>query len=206
MARRYAEADTDFSSPALIEDPSTSLWRAYVNTRLAHFPEARTQFAKGAEAFGLLPPLWRARFARAEAEAAIAQGDLVAADVSIRQSLREKVSSEEQLLGRLVQARVIELQGEKDRALQSIRQTIDRNLAPHGLTQAQWLPLVDITTSRSPAFGRVCTPLPRSFKEHYRSCGSDVEGLDLIGHGDFEALITVRHQLFIDAIALIAQQ
>ena len=30
------------------------------------------------------------------------------------------------------------------RALQSIRQTIDRELAPHGLTQAQWLPLVRI--------------------------------------------------------------
>ena len=30
------------------------------------------------------------------------------------------------------------------RALQSIRQTIDRGLAPHDLTQAQWLPLVRI--------------------------------------------------------------
>lgn len=117
MARRYAEADADFSSPALIEDPSTSLWRAYVNTQLAHFPEARAQFAKGAEAFGLLPPLWRARFARAEAEAAIVQGDMVAADSSIRQSLREKIPADEQLLSRLVQARVIELQGHKDRAL-----------------------------------------------------------------------------------------
>jgi tetratricopeptide (TPR) repeat protein len=117
MARRYAEADADFSSPTLAEDPSTALWRAYVNTQLAHNPEARAQFARGAEALGLLPPLWRARFTRAEAQAALAQGDLVAADASIRQSLREQVSSEEQLLGRLVQARVIELQGEKDRAL-----------------------------------------------------------------------------------------
>lgn len=30
------------------------------------------------------------------------------------------------------------------RALQSMRQTIDRGLAPHDLTQAQWLPLVRI--------------------------------------------------------------
>ena len=30
------------------------------------------------------------------------------------------------------------------RALQSMRLTIDRNLAPHDLTQAQWLPLVRI--------------------------------------------------------------
>jgi DNA-binding MarR family transcriptional regulator len=30
------------------------------------------------------------------------------------------------------------------RAVQSMRQSIDRGLAPHGLTQAQWLPLVRI--------------------------------------------------------------
>ena len=117
MARRYAEADTDFSSPALLEDPSTSLWRAYVNGKLGHYPEARADFAKGAPAFGLMPAHWRARFARSDAEAALAVGDLVAADTSIRQALQEKVSSEDHVLSRLTQARVIELQGFKDRAL-----------------------------------------------------------------------------------------
>ena len=117
MARRYAEADADFSSPALAEDPSKSLWRAYVNTQMAQFPEARTEFARGAEAYGLLPGLWRARFARADAQAALALGDLVAAEAGVRQALQENVGSEEQLLTRLVQARVIELQGHKDRAL-----------------------------------------------------------------------------------------
>ncbi|HEX7885247.1 MAG TPA: endoglucanase [Phenylobacterium sp.] len=117
FARRYAEADTDFSSPALADDPSTALWRAYVNTQIAQYPEARAQFAKGVEAYGLMPALWKARFARADAEAALAQGDLVGADSRIRMSLQEKVSSEEQLKSRLVQARVIETQGFQDRAL-----------------------------------------------------------------------------------------
>ncbi len=117
MARRYAEADTDFSSPALQEDPSSSLWRAYVNAQMAHFPEARAQFAAGAPAYGLLPAVWRARMARADAEAALSLGDLVAADASIRQALQEQVSSEDHVRSRLTQARVIELQGFKDRAL-----------------------------------------------------------------------------------------
>jgi len=117
MARRYAEADADFSSPALSDDPSTALWRAYVNTQIAQYPEARTQFAKGIEAYGLMSPVWKARFARADAQAALALGDLVGADGRVRMALEEKVSSEEQLRTRLVQARVVELQGFQDRAL-----------------------------------------------------------------------------------------
>lgn len=117
LARRYAEADTDFSSPALADDPSTALWRAYVNTQIAQYPEARAQFAKGAEAYGLMSPLWKARFARADAQAALAQGDLVNAEARIRMALEEKVSSEEQLRSRLIQARIVELQGFQDRAL-----------------------------------------------------------------------------------------
>jgi len=117
LARRYAEADADFSSPALADDPSTALWRAYVNTQIAQYPEARSQFAKGIEAYGLMPPFWKSRFARADAQAALAQGDLVGADARIRMALAEKVSSEEQLRSRLVQARIVELQGFQDRAL-----------------------------------------------------------------------------------------
>jgi len=121
LARRYAEADADFSSPTLADDPSTALWRAYVNTQIAQYPEARAQFARGVEAYGLMSPLWKARFARADAQAALALGDLVGADNRIRMSLEEKVSSEEQLKGRLIQARIIELQGYQDRALKIYR-------------------------------------------------------------------------------------
>lgn len=117
MARRYKEADADFSSPVLSEDPSSALWRAYVATQLAQWSEARAQFAKGAEAYALFPPVWKARFARADAQAALAQGDLNGADARIRLALQEKTDPYEELATRLVQARVIELQGHKDRAL-----------------------------------------------------------------------------------------
>ncbi|ODT88692.1 endoglucanase [Phenylobacterium sp. SCN 70-31] len=117
MSRRYAEADTDFSAPALADDPSTSLWRAYLDTQLAQYAEARTQFTKGAEAFGLFSPIWKSRFARADAQAALAQGDLAGAESRIRLALEERVDPEERLRTRLVHARIIEMNGYKDRAL-----------------------------------------------------------------------------------------
>ncbi len=117
LARRYAEADTDFSSPVLADDPSTALWRGYIDSKLARWPDARANFLRGVEAYSLVSPLWRARFARADAQAALAQGDIAGADNRIRMSMENKVSPEEQLLSCLVKARVIELQGFKDRAL-----------------------------------------------------------------------------------------
>ncbi|WP_293904166.1 tetratricopeptide repeat protein [Phenylobacterium sp.] len=117
LARRYAEADADFSAPSLADDPSTAMWRAYVDTKLAHYADGRAQFVRGVEAYGLFSPLWKARFARADAQAALAQGDIVGADNRIRMAMENKVSSEEQLLSCLVKAKVIELQGHKDRAL-----------------------------------------------------------------------------------------
>ncbi|WP_411286631.1 endoglucanase [Phenylobacterium sp.] len=117
LARRYKEAEADFSSPVLADDPSSALWRSYVAVQQAQWPEARAQFAKGAESFALFSPVWRARFARADAQAALAQGDLPGAEARIRLALMDKTDPLEELATRLVQARIIELQGHKDRAL-----------------------------------------------------------------------------------------
>lgn len=117
MARRYKEAEADFSVPALVEDRSSSLWRAYIAAQLAQWPEARAQFAKGAEAFDMFSPTWKARFARADAQAALAQGDLQLADARIQLALADKTDVWEELATRLVQAHIIEQEGHKDRAL-----------------------------------------------------------------------------------------
>jgi tetratricopeptide (TPR) repeat protein len=117
LSRRYAEADTDFSSPALTGDPSTSLWRAYISAQLGHNAEARTQFANGLEAFDQFTPVWKARFARADAQAALALGDLAGAENRINLALQEKVEPQDELRNRLVQARLIEMQGYKERAM-----------------------------------------------------------------------------------------
>jgi tetratricopeptide (TPR) repeat protein len=117
MARRYKEAEADFSAPVLAEDKSASLWRAYIAAQLAQWSEARGQFVKGAEAFNMFSPTWKARFARADAQAALAQGDLASADARIHLALADKTDPWEELATRLVQARVIEQQGHKNRAL-----------------------------------------------------------------------------------------
>jgi len=117
QARRYKEAEADFSSPVLVEDPSSALWRSFIASQQAQWPEARAQFAKGAQAFAQFSPTWKARFARADAQAALAQGDLPGADARIRLALMDKTDVWELLETRLLQARVIELQGHPDRAL-----------------------------------------------------------------------------------------
>jgi hypothetical protein len=117
MARRYKEADADFSAPVLADDPSSALWRALIAAKQAQWAEVRAQFTKGGEAYALFSPTWRARFARADAEAALKQGDLVGAEARINLALMEKVDPLEELAARLVQARVLEAEGHKDRAL-----------------------------------------------------------------------------------------
>ena len=117
MARRYKEAQADFSAPVLLDDPSAALWRSYIAGQLAQWTEARSQFAKGAEAFAHFSPVWKARFARTDAQAAIELGDLAGADARIRLALSDKTDPLEECATRLVQARVIELQGHQDRAL-----------------------------------------------------------------------------------------
>ena len=117
MARRYKEADADFSAPVLADDPSSALWRALSAAKQAQWGEVRTQFSKGAEAYALFSPTWRTRFARADAEAALRQGDLAGADARVNLALQEKVDPLEELATRLIQARVLEAEGHKDRAL-----------------------------------------------------------------------------------------
>ncbi|WP_374469050.1 endoglucanase [Phenylobacterium sp.] len=125
MARRYKEAEADFSAPVLAEDPSASMWRSYVAAQQAHWPEARAQFAKGIEAFSQFSPVWKARFARGDAQAALAMGDLPGAEARIKLALADKTDSLEELATRLVQARLFEMQGDRERALR-VYQAVSR--------------------------------------------------------------------------------
>jgi len=117
MARRYKEAQADFSSPVLADDPSSALWRAYIDTQLSEWTDSRAQFAVGAEAFTYFSPVWRARFARSDAQAALGLGDLDGATARIALALAEKTDAVEELATRLVQARIAEAAGQKTRAL-----------------------------------------------------------------------------------------
>jgi tetratricopeptide (TPR) repeat protein len=117
MAGRYKEAETDFASPALEDDPAASLWRGYVFAKLSQWPDARKEFAEGTSALSQFPPLWRARFARAAAETALSLGDLAGAKSWITYALSVPVDPIEDAQTRLLQARLIEQQGDPTAAL-----------------------------------------------------------------------------------------
>jgi len=117
MAGRYKDAQPDLTVGMLADDPASALWRGYADEKLGQYADARAQFAAGAPALFQFNAKWRGRFARADAEAAIALNQLPVADVAIDDALRGQDDPLEQLSIRLVQARLFEAEGEKDRAL-----------------------------------------------------------------------------------------
>ncbi len=142
LANRLSEADADFASPVLADDPSASEWRGYISAQQGSWADARQKFADGARALDLFPPLWRARFLHAQAEAALGVGDLVGAARLIDAALKQpKTPVEDQLDIRLTQAKMFEAKGEKSRALRMFqaisRAPIDRIAAPAMLHTTQ---------------------------------------------------------------------
>ncbi len=109
MAGRYKDAQADFSSPTLFDDPSSALWRGYVAARLGDSAGARQAFAAGQSVLGQVAPAWRARFLTAQGEAALASGDLAAANQALRSAVAHRPSGIDNdrlqlALGRLAQA------------------------------------------------------------------------------------------------------
>ena len=135
MAGRLTEADADFSSPVLADDPSSALWRGYISAKQGQWADARGKFVGGGRALDLFPPIWRARFLHAEAQAALGVGDLTGAMQFIQKALAQpKIPIEDQLDIRLIQARIFEAKGEKVRARRMFeaiaRAPIDRLATP----------------------------------------------------------------------------
>jgi tetratricopeptide (TPR) repeat protein len=125
MAGRLKEADSDLSVPVLADDPSTSAWRGYIAARQGQWADARAKFGQASQAMDLFPDLWRARFLRADAEAAISLGDFSGAQDCLRRAALPGLPAAEELANQLMNARLLEARGEKDKAL-SIYELIAR--------------------------------------------------------------------------------
>jgi tetratricopeptide (TPR) repeat protein len=125
MAGRLKEAEADFASPVLSDDPASANWRGYIADRLGQYSDARQKFDAGTQALSQFPTVWRVRFSRANAEAALALGDMPTANSHISTALNERVSPLEELQSRLIQARLMEALGDKGRAL-GVYQAISR--------------------------------------------------------------------------------
>ncbi len=117
MVRRYAEAQAEFANPALANDPGAAAWRGYIASRLGQWQDAARQFESGRTVFNQFPPLWRGRFAQAAATAALAQDNNAAAAGWVTMALRSGQPPDEQAMTHLIQARLINAQGDQTRAL-----------------------------------------------------------------------------------------
>jgi tetratricopeptide (TPR) repeat protein len=117
MAGRYKDAEADFSSPVLADDPASALWRGYIAEKLGDHAGARLQFAAGRRAMGLFSEKWRGRFAKTDAEAALGVNDLNTARNDVAVASGVKLDSADALGLKLVQARLMEAQGQLDAAL-----------------------------------------------------------------------------------------
>lgn len=114
---RIEEAQADFAGAALANDPATKVWQGYIAAEQSDWEGARRAFAAGASVIDAFPREWRARFGAAHAMAAIETNDLPAARQLLAYVFSQDAPAADQLTARLVQARLFDLTGDKDRAL-----------------------------------------------------------------------------------------
>ena len=114
---RLEEAQADFAGAALARDPATKAWQGYIAAEQGDWEGARRAFADAASVIDDFPKEWRARFGAAHAMAAIETNDLPAARQLLAYVFSQDAPAADQLTARLVQARLFDLTGDKDRAL-----------------------------------------------------------------------------------------
>lgn len=114
---RLEEAQADFAIGALANDPAARVWQGYIAAEQGDWEGARRAFAAGATVIDQFPKEWRARFGSAHAMAALQTNDLPAARQLLAYVFSQNAPPADQLTARLVQARLFDLSGDKDRAL-----------------------------------------------------------------------------------------
>jgi tetratricopeptide (TPR) repeat protein len=117
IAGRFKDAQADFSSPALAEDPASALWRGYVAARLGDYTGAREQLSAGRSALAQFAPKWKARFARADVDSALAVGDVGAARNALLTAQSIPLEPNEALGVRMAEAKLSDATGRIDQAL-----------------------------------------------------------------------------------------
>ncbi|WP_417470054.1 tetratricopeptide repeat protein [Maricaulis sp.] len=76
---RLDDAAGYLADPSLLLDPAADLWRGMVAVGQERWPDARRRLLAGQAVAGAYPPEWQARFAVAQARAALELGDIAAA-------------------------------------------------------------------------------------------------------------------------------
>ena len=117
MIGRYRDAQADFSSPILADDPASALWRGYASAKLGDYAGARQQLSAGRSALSQFTPKWRARFVAAEADAALALGDPGGAKGVLLLAPGEGLEPDEVAALQLARAKLLEAAGQTEPAL-----------------------------------------------------------------------------------------
>jgi hypothetical protein len=117
IAGRYKDAEADFSSPALAQDPASALWRSYISGKIGDVVGARQQFSAGRAALSLFNAKWRARFLRADAEASLATGDISGARSDLLDLSNDGLDPVERQKVDFDRARLLEISGQAEAAL-----------------------------------------------------------------------------------------
>jgi hypothetical protein len=113
---RSKEAEADFASPVLAGDPASALWRGLLASEDGDHARALAQLSQGAPALHLYSPRLRARFAEAQAESALAMGDVKRAALAVNGAGTGLVGADA-LDFSLVRAKVTEAAGDSAGAL-----------------------------------------------------------------------------------------
>lgn len=127
LAGRATDAELDLGGPALAGDPASALWRGYMLAKVEDWNGARAAFAAGAPAKAAFNTRWRARFARAEAEAALAVNDLDGARAVLAAAPGSGVDPLDMQGLTLAQARVAQATGQANEALR-LYQSVEGSL------------------------------------------------------------------------------
>jgi len=146
MVRRYKEAQADFSSPVVADDPASALWRGYIATKLTDYTGAREQFLRGKSALAQFAPRWRSRFALADSESALQVGDLGAARAAMLQADPGGLEGADAEAVSLARARLLDASGQPDQALPVYEQAA--NSAYGGVAAPALLRATEIKLSR----------------------------------------------------------
>jgi tetratricopeptide (TPR) repeat protein len=179
IAGRYKDAEADFSSPTLAEDPASALWRGYVSQKLGDNAGARQQFAAGRSALRLFSPKWRARFARSDAEAALSVKDVKAAGADLAAISTQGLDPTEIQAVQLDQARVLDASGQTAQALALYTQV---EASPYGALST---PALLRATQIQFAAGKIkpddAVATLESLRFRWRGDGSELEAARALG-------------------------
>ena len=179
MAGRWHDAQADFSSPVVAEDPASALWRGYISAKLGDNAGAREQFAHGRSALYQFAPEWKARFARIDAEAALAAGDLATARNQLSLASGEQVSDTERAAIQLAQARLDEVQNQPDQALALYDEA---GRSPYGAVSAPaLLHATELRLARGKLQPADAVTTLESLRFRWRGDGAELEAVRALG-------------------------